>query len=76
MPKENRLLTDEDVTAIVEELKAQLLKDFQLEVARGVLGWVKKVVLVVLLYLALQGVLGDKRFMETLTMLTPPNPKA
>lgn len=63
---ENRRLTDDDVKSIVDELKRELFKDFQLEVAKGVLGWVKKAVVVILIYLALQGIAGDKAFLQSI----------
>lgn len=63
---ENRKLTDEDVKSIVDELKRELFKDFQLEVAKGVIGWVKKAVVVILIYLALQGIAGDKAFLQSI----------
>lgn len=63
---DNRKLTDEDVKSIVDELKRELFKDFQLEVAKGVLGWVKKAVVVILIYLALQGIAGDKAFLQSI----------
>ena len=62
---DNRNLTTADVTAIVTELKAQLLKDFQLEVARGVMIWVKKAFVVLLLILAVQGFTGDRTFLQS-----------
>lgn len=58
----NRLLTDEDVSAIVTELKAQLVKDFQVEVGKGVLGWVKKALVLLLILAALYGVSGTSWF--------------
>jgi len=63
---DNRKLTDDDVKSIVDELKRELFKDFQLEVAKGVLGWVKKAVVVILIYLALQGIAGDKAFLQSI----------
>ena len=42
MGDDTRLLTDADVSAIVSELKRQLAEDFQLEVGRGVIAWLKR----------------------------------
>lgn len=58
----DRLLTDDDVKAIVSELKAQLVKDFQVEVGKGVLGWVKKALVLLLILAALYGVSGTGWF--------------
>lgn len=58
----DRLLTDEDVKAIVSELKAQLVKDFQIEVGKGVLGWVKKALILLLILAALYGISGTAWF--------------
>ena len=63
----DRNLTPEDVRAIVEGLKSSILKDFKLEVANGVLGWVRKAFIVLLIFLAIQGMSGDKDFMSALT---------
>ena len=65
MEDPERHLADEDVKAIVAELKSQLLKDFQLEVGRGVWGWVKKAAVLILLLLAVQGILTDKNFVQS-----------
>lgn len=66
MADEERNMTDADVNAVVDTLKRELLKDFQLEVAKGVLGWVKKAVIVLLIYLALSGIAGDKQFTQSI----------
>lgn len=58
----DRLLTDDDVKAIVSELKAQLVKDFQIEVGKGVLGWVKKALILLVLLAALYGIAGTSWF--------------
>ena len=50
-----RNLTDADVTAIVDELKKQLVSDFYGEVGRGVWYWCKKACIFVVLILALYG---------------------
>lgn len=67
----NRLLTDEDVSAIVTELKTQLVKDFQIEVGKGVLGWVKRAAILLLILAAVYG------FAKTgwLPKMTPPDQK-
>jgi hypothetical protein len=68
---DDRNLTAADVSAIVTELKTQLVKDFRLEVGRGVLDLVKKALLVLLLFLALQGMAGDKSFINQITAQPP-----
>lgn len=68
---DDRNLTAADVSAIVTELKLQLVKDFRLEVGRGVLDLVKKAALVLLLFLALQGMAGDKSFINQLSAHPP-----
>jgi len=55
---DERILSDEDVQAIVAELKKQLLADFQLEVGKGLLGWVKKIFWWLLLIAAVYGMAG------------------
>ncbi|WP_408590099.1 hypothetical protein [Novosphingobium sp.] len=65
---DNRLLSDSDVNAIVTQLKAQLLSDFQVNVGKGVLDWIKKAVLVLLFALALKGISGDRAVLEAMTM--------
>lgn len=65
---ESRLLSDADVAAIVTQLKAQLLSDFQVNVGKGVLDWIKKAVLVVMFALALKGIAGDRAVLEAMTM--------
>ena len=64
---DDRTLTDEDVKAIVDGLKSSILKDFKLEVANGVLGWIRKAFIVFLIFLAIQGMSGDRDFMSALT---------
>lgn len=63
----DRNLTEADVKAIVGELKAQLMTDFYGEVGKGVWGWAKKVILVLLFLLAIQGIAGDRSFLEQYT---------
>jgi hypothetical protein len=58
----DRSLTEADVKAIVSELKTQLVKDFQLEVGKGVLGWVKKALILLLILAALYGISGTQWF--------------
>ena len=60
----DRNLTDGDVEAIVAELKSQLVKDFYGEVGRGVWGWVKKVVWMLLLLMAVYGMASEKGFVH------------
>ena len=55
---DDRNLTDTDVEAIVAELKRQLVADFQLEVGKGLLGWVKKIFWWLLLLAAVYGMAG------------------
>lgn len=66
MGDDGRKLTDDDVAAIVALLKQQLLTDFYGEVGRGVWGWVKKALFVILFVLALQGMAGDKNFLQSI----------
>lgn len=61
---EDRNLTDADVEAIVAQLKEQLVTDFYGEVGRGIWGWVEKAVLVLLFVLALQGIAGDRSWIN------------
>lgn len=63
---EERKLTDADVEAIVTELKAQLVEDFEREVGRGFWAWIKKALFLVLLLLAVQGMMGDKAWLHQL----------
>lgn len=65
---EDRNLTDGDVEAIVAELKEQLVTDFYGEVGRGIWAWVKKALFVLLFVLALQGIAGDRTFMNQLLL--------
>ncbi len=64
---EDRNISDADVEAIVEGLKTSILKDFKLEVANDILGWVKKAFVVILIFLAIQGMSGDKDCLSALT---------
>lgn len=52
---DERTLTEDDVKAIVSELKSQLVKDFQIEVGKGVLGWVRRAAVLLLILLAVYG---------------------
>lgn len=52
---EERSLTDDDVKAIVAELKTQLVHDFQMEVGKGVLSWVKRAAILLLILAAIYG---------------------
>lgn len=65
-----RNLTEADVEAIVTELKSQIVNDFQLEVGRGLLGWVKKALFWLLLLAAVYGIAGDRQFLQSLPSLT------
>jgi hypothetical protein len=65
MNEQPRNLTDGDVEAIVVELKQQLVSDFYGEVGRGIWGWVKKALWVLLFILALQGIAGDRSALDT-----------
>ena len=51
-----RTLTDADVSAIVDKLKAEIAKDFYGEVGRGVWVWFKKVFFAFLFMLAVYGI--------------------
>jgi len=62
-----RNLTDDDVKAIAAELKRQFAEDFQIEVGTGLLVWVKRALFIALVWLALQGMAGDRDFLQTLT---------
>lgn len=55
MTDPNRNLTDDDVAAIIEGLKEQIVSDFYGEVGRGVWYWCKKVLLSLMLLLAIYG---------------------
>ena len=61
---DDRNLTDADVEAIVAELKEQLVTDFYGGVGRGIWGWVKKALFVLLFLLALQGIAGDRSWIN------------
>lgn len=58
--EEERTLSDADVKAIVTGLKAELVRDFQLEVGRGVFAWVKRMGWWLLLLAALYGVSTER----------------
>lgn len=60
-----RSLTDSDVDAIAAKVLQQLLERFQIEAGRGVLGFAKKALVVVLILLAIQGISGDRTVIET-----------
>jgi hypothetical protein len=62
---DERTLTDGDVRAIATELKIQLLTDFKLDVANGVLVWVRKAAILFLLYLAITGIVGEKSWIPS-----------
>jgi hypothetical protein len=51
----NRTLTDDDVEAIVDGLRNRIFTDLQLEVGRGVLVWLKKAVVMLMLVFAAYG---------------------
>lgn len=63
----HRNLTDEDVAAIVASLKGELVRDFYGEVGKGVWAWVKRALIFLLLFLAIQGMAGDKAWMQSIT---------
>lgn len=67
---DERNLTEGDVEAIVMELKTQLLKDFQLEVGRGLLGWAYKAMWLLLLAAAVYGIAGDRQFLTSMAAAT------
>jgi hypothetical protein len=60
----SRNLTDEDVQAIVSGLKKELLEDLYVEAGKGLIGWMKKGLFVLLLILAVYGILGDKALLR------------
>lgn len=62
---DERKLTDADVKAIVDTLKDELVSDFYGEVGRGIWGWVKKALVVLLFVLALQGIAGDRSALDS-----------
>lgn len=55
-----RTLTDADVAAIVDLLKAELVKDFYGEVGRGVWVWLKKGIFAALLAFAIYAAASDR----------------
>ena len=61
-----RNLTDDDVDAIVSELKRQLVRDFYGEVGRGVWGWVSKAFWALMLIAAVYGIASDKGFIQSM----------
>lgn len=64
MADEHRNLTDDDVDAIVGKLKSQLVSDFYGEVGKGLWGWIKKAIWMLLLLLAIQGMAGDRPWLQ------------
>lgn len=52
----DRTLTDADVSAIVDKLKAEIVKDFYGEVGRGVWAWVVKIFWVAVFGIAVYGI--------------------
>lgn len=61
MDDNDRLLTDADVKAIANELKAGLLRDLYQEAGKGMLFWVRRIAILLLLLLAIYGLLGGER---------------
>lgn len=57
----NRTLSDEDVKAIAEQIESGITQRFQLNVGRGVLALVWKVVLYALIFIAGVGASGGLR---------------
>ncbi len=62
----DRNLTDDDGRAIVGALKEEVYRDFKIEVANGILGYVQKALLLILILLAIQGMTGDKSFLNNI----------
>lgn len=60
----DRKITDADAKAIAAELKQQIMEDFKLEVGSGVLVWVKRALVVFLIYLAVVGMAGGRNFAD------------
>lgn len=50
---DDRNLTDADVKAVAEEVRRGLIEELHLEVGKGVIGWIKKVVTAALIVAAL-----------------------
>lgn len=57
----NRTLTDDDVKAIAEQIEDNITQRFQLNVGRGVLSFVKRALMHVLIILAAYGAGGGFR---------------
>jgi len=55
-----RTLSDADVTAIVDKLKEEIVKDFYGEVGRGVWMWIKKAFFAMLILIAAYAVSQNK----------------
>lgn len=55
-----RTLSDADVTAIVDKLKEEIVKDFYDEVGRGVWMWIKKAFFAMLILIAAYAVSQNK----------------
>lgn len=55
-----RTLTDDDVQAIVDKLRADLVADFYGEIGRGAWAWIKKLILGLAFMLAVYGMSQDK----------------
>lgn len=52
---EDRTLSDADVKAVADQLYARIVGDFYRDLGKGVFGYVKKVVIVILLAIAAYG---------------------
>lgn len=55
-----RILSDEDVEAIVKELKKSILTDLHLEAGKGLFFWLRKAFWLLVIALVLYGMFGDK----------------
>lgn len=64
---EERKLTDADAAKVASELKTQIMQDFKLEVATGLLALVKKGFVLLLLLLAIYGITSDKSLLQAVT---------
>ena len=67
MDNEDGTLTDADVTAIINGLEERMVDRFEAGVGRGVLYWVKRAGILILIVLAMQGLAGDKSWFHTMT---------
>ncbi|MBU3992579.1 MAG: hypothetical protein KKA12_08570 [Alphaproteobacteria bacterium] len=67
----NRNLTDDDVDAIVQQLKSELITDFYGEVGRGVWAWFRKVFWATLLIVAVYGMSNHKALVDTVQVARP-----